>query len=318
MPVHYTNLPDNKHRVWGGAYSVQAPDVLAMRNHFVREFTTIDSSNIVTVQNIKSEYVETYRKWLFAGFNFRHHELYRHACVTQGTTESFAHFYIRYREGYRLRIGHGDYFYHQMMKSLWYKDKFAWLDQDEIRPGDVVILSVPFSDTGDSPQGLEYILDQCEYLGVPVLLDMAYLNLCSGQSFPYVIDLSRDCIKYIVTSLSKVFPVENFRIGLRLQKDMLEDPLYVVNETNYNYINVLSAFIGSKLMQNYTNTHMFNRYRQQQIELCAALSIEVSPCFIFGIDHNNKFPEYNRGGPVNRLCFSRFWDGRSEKFSLSR
>lgn len=315
--VKYTNLPDNKHRIYGGAYSVYDPELLLMRDRLIRNFTMLDSANPSIAEIIKSEFVETYRSWMFQGFNFKHVDLYQYGCFTQGTTESFAQFYIRYRDGYRLRLKRADYFYHQMMKSLWYSDRFAWLDEDDIRAGDVVLISVPFSDTGDCPQELNHMLDQCEHLGVPVMLDLAYLNLAVGESFPYEIDLSRECIKYVVTSLSKVFPVENLRIGLRLQKERLDDQLYVINETNYNYINILSAFVGLNMMRSFPNNFVFDRYRPKQLELCEKLEVEPSPCFTLGIDRHNRYPEYNRGGDSNRLCFSRVWDNRATKLDLT-
>lgn len=314
--IKYTNLPDNKLRIYGGAFSVHDAELCAVRDNLIQDFIRLDSNLFDVAENIKSDFIQTYPGWLFSGFNFQHTDLYKHACFIQGTTEAFAQFYIRYREKYRLRLKRGDYFYHQMMKALFFKDHFAWLDEDEIRAGDVMLISVPFSDTGDLPMSLTELLDECERLDVPVMLDMAYLNLATGDSFQHNIDLSRNCIKYVVSSLSKVFPVENMRIGIRLQKEVIPDQLYVINEKNYNYINLLSAFVGTGMMKRFSPDFVFNRYRPKQLELCQSLDLEPSPCFIFGIDHNNQYPDYNRGGSTNRLCFSRIWDGRDKKMNL--
>ena len=67
---------------------------------------------------------------------------------------------------------------------------------------------------------LEQILCECDEKEIPVLLDLAYLNIAIDLE----IDLSHPCLEYVVSSLSKVFPVENHRIGIRLQKEMFEDP----------------------------------------------------------------------------------------------
>ena len=75
--------------------------------------------------------------------------LYKYACFTQGITESFAHFYIRYRNKNRLRLAHGEYFYHQMIKSMYYSMRFDWLEDDELRKGDLLVISAPFADTCD-------------------------------------------------------------------------------------------------------------------------------------------------------------------------
>lgn len=313
----YTNLPDNKNRIFGGAYSVHDTELMEARDSLIREFTAIDVDVTEIAERVKADFLSLYREWMFRTFRFQHTDLYQHACFTQGTTESFAQFYIRYREDRRLRISRGEYFYHQMMKSLWYSDRFAWLDDDQLRPGDVVLISVPFADTGDIPHGLEQLLCECDRLEIPVMLDFAYLNLTVGSAFPHEIDLSHPCIMYVVSSLSKVFPVENLRIGIRLQKDFFEDQLYVINEKNYNYINLLSAYVGHGMMARFSPDYVFDKYRDQQLALCDQLGLEPSPCFNFGIDHQGRYPEYSRGGPTNRLCFSRIWDDRVTKLGLT-
>jgi hypothetical protein len=111
--------------------------------------------------------------------------------------------------------------------------------------------------------------------------------------------------------------VETFRIGIRLQKEKYEDQIYVVNEENYNYINLCSAFIGTGMIKQFAPDYMFNKYRPDQVKICNQLDLDVSACYIFGIDHKNKFPRYNRGNASNRLCFSRLWDGRANSEGLT-
>lgn len=308
-----TNLPNNKHRQYGGAYSVHDPETVQQRDRLIQQFTSTDSTTDRGAEKIKRDFLHAYPDWMASGFRFPGLAKYQHVCFTQGTTESFAQFYIRYRCGHRLRLARSEYFYHQMMKSLWYQDNFAWLDQDEIRSGDVVLISVPFSDTGSAPTALDAVLDACDRLAVPVMLDLAYVNLTVGTVFDHTIDFEHPCIQYVVTSLSKVFPVENLRIGLRMQRVFFEDQLSVINEKDYNYINLLSAYVGHGMISAFDSGFMFHRYRKQQIAMCDDLGLEASPCFIFGLDHHNHFPEYNRGGNTNRLCFSRSWDGRYQK-----
>jgi hypothetical protein len=148
------------------------------------------------------------------------------------------------------------------------------------------------------------------------MLDMAYVNLTDVSEFGHTIDFGRPCIKYVVSSLSKAFPVEHYRIGIRLQKTIDDDQLYVLNERNHNYINLLSAYVGTGLMTQFEPNYMFKKYRSLQLEMCEQLNLTPSPCVIFGIDHHNQYPQYNRGGSSNRLCFSRVWDQRAEKLNL--
>ena len=143
-------------------------------------------------------------------------------------------------------------------------------------------------------------------LKVPVMLDLAYLNLAVDMSF----DLSHPCIEYVVSSLSKVFPIENHRVGIRLQKEPFEDQIYVINEYNYNYINLLSAYLGTAMMKKFPANYVFKKYHSKQLAFCQKLDLVPSYCVYFGIDYSGRFREYNRGGNGNRLCFSRIWDGR--------
>jgi len=123
-------------------------------------------------------------------------------------------------------------------------------------------------------------------------------------------DLSHPCIEYVVSSLSKVFPIENHRVGIRLQKEPFEDQIYVINEYNYNYINLLSAFLGTAMMKKFPADYVFEKYHDKQLALCQKLDLVPSYFVYFGIDYSGRFREYNRGSNGNRLCFSRIWDGR--------
>ena len=307
MGIRYTNLPDNKSKIFGGAYSVHDRELTTYRDETIRMFTVNNNYTEKNAEIIKQDFLQTYKQWMFSSFTrIKGVEHYTHMCFTQGTTESFAQFYIRYRDKHRLRIAKGEYFYNQMMKSLWYSDNFAWLDDEPIKEGDVVLLSVPFADTGAVPNDLEKILCDCDRLKVPVMLDLAYLNLAIDLDF----DLSHPCIEYVVSSLSKVFPIENHRVGIRLQKEPFEDQIYVINEYNYNYINLLSAFLGTAMMKKFSANYVFDKYHSKQLALCQKLDLVPSYCVYFGIDYSGRFREYNRGGNGNRLCFSRIWDGR--------
>ena len=312
MTIRYTNLPDNKNKPFGGAYSVHDRELTTYRDETIRMFTANNNYSVKNAEIIKQEFLQTYKEWMFSHFpRVAGIEQYNHMCFTQGTTESFAQFYIRYRNNKRLRIARGEYFYHQMMKALWYDDNFAWLEDEPIKEGDVVLLSVPFSDTGAVPNDLEKILCDCDRLKVPVMIDLAYLNISVDLQF----NLDHSCIEYVVSSLSKVFPIETHRIGIRMQKEPFEDQIYVINEYNYNYINLLSAYLGTAMMKKFPANYVFDKYHSKQLAFCQKLDLVPSYCVYFGLDYTGRFKEYNRGNNGNRLCFSRIWDGR-QKYDL--
>ena len=118
MTTRYTTLPDNKEKPFGGAYSVHDPETCQTRDDAVKEY--ISSQSRLDNETIKAKYVQTYKQWMFATHpKIKGWEDYNELCFTQGTTESFAQFYLRFRESKRLRLAKGEYFYNQMMKGLW-------------------------------------------------------------------------------------------------------------------------------------------------------------------------------------------------------
>jgi hypothetical protein len=207
----------------------------------------------------------------------------------------------------RLRLWRGEYFYHQIQKRELFK-KFAWIDEDELKENDVVVVSLPFSNTGNTPKNYDEVMSKCSILGIPVLLDMAYVSLTSTQSY----DLNYSCIETITTSLSKVFPVEHLRIGIRLQKNFTDDTLDAYSCDAVRYVNFASLNIGNKLIKSFSQNYIYNKWRYKQVKMCEKLDLTPSNSVIFGLDYKNKFNEYSRGGDINRLCFSRIWDNRVE------
>lgn len=303
MLITHTGLPDNKKRKYGGAYSLYDKNTVSTRDHIIQTY-----SQPKDVDSLKHEYFEKYTQWMPLTHNLHGIEKYNNLCFTQGTAESFLYFHLKYKDKKRLRIAKGEYFFHQMMKNMYYKE-FKWLEDGPIEANDAVLISFPFSDTGNEPERLSYILSTCTILKVPVFLDLAYINLAKGLS----LDLTYPCIEYISTSLSKVFPIEFHRVGLRLQRKRDEDQLYVYNEDGYGYLNFMSMHLGLEMMKAFQPNYIFDKYRQKQIDMCSEMNLLVSDCVYFGIDADNKYTVYNRGRDTNRLCFTRIWDGRGKE-----
>jgi histidinol-phosphate/aromatic aminotransferase/cobyric acid decarboxylase-like protein len=278
-------LPNHRNKIYGGAWPVPDPDVL--------EYLMTTSIN-----STHNEFVNDYFKWFANPHNINGIEKFNSLSYCNGTTEAFDKFYHKHMHR-KLRFLRGEYFYHQIMAKRFFKESSFIDDPNDISNDDVVVMSVPFSDTGNVPEHYNDIMTQCEKNNIPVLLDMAYISLAVKLD----INVDYQCIDTITTSLSKVFPVAHWRIGMRMQKENLDDTLdaYEMN----SYLNTHAVNVGHQLIKQYPADYSFNKYRQQQLSFCNMLDIKPSDSFIFGIDQFNKHPEYNRGGPSNRFCFSK-------------
>ena len=288
-------LPNHKNKTYGGAWSIHDATI---KSWFY-------NSHFYFPQDVSvKDFLTDYSNWIQVGNNLQGISDYKCLAYSNGTTETFDKFYQKHTDK-RLRLWRGEYFYHQIQRRELFKD-FAWIEDEPIRDGDVVAVSLPFSDTGNIPKDYDTVMTQCVAHDVPVLVDMAYLNLTKDVTY----NITYSCIKTIATSLSKVFPVEHMRIGMRLNRDTTDDTLDAYTNNDSPYVNTIGIHVGHRLIKQYEQNWVYNKWYHKQEEICKQLDVEPSNCVIFGVDTKEKFPEYNRGGHTNRLCFSKLWDGR--------
>lgn len=283
-------MPPLRDKPYGGAWSIHDPESM--------EFL----SGITTGIGNKDAFVNDYKEWICEGKNFKGMDIFSHLDFSAGTTETFHMFYFRHLRK-RLRLFAGEFFYHHMMARNYFHE-FALLEDDDIQSGDCVIMSCPFANTGNIPKNFYDILKRCDEMAVPVLLDLAYINISNIKE----LDLDYKCIETITTSLSKVFPVECHRIGLRLERTCYDDNLFAYN--SHNYVNTFSVHIGHQFIKKFDNNWLYDKYKDKQEKMCEQMKLEKSNCVIFGLDLSQRYSEYNRGTDINRLCFSRVWDKR--------
>jgi hypothetical protein len=281
---------------YGGAQYVPSPD----RERFVRQAIR-SSADSLWQPSIQDEFLSTYREWIA---NTKLNTIigldkFPVAVVTQGTTEGFDKFYLKNSSG-RLRYFKGEYMYHQVAGRQYFNETSKFIEDEELTVNDVVVISLPFSDTGNEHPGMQELLTRCTELKIPVLLDCAYLGICSGIEF----NLDYDCITDVTFSLSKTFPVPHLRIGMRLTRVDDDDALLVTNKTQY--VNRLSVAVGTALMNHWSVDTIPALYATTQQEFCKTLGVDPSKCVIFGIDTGTNWSQYNRGGPTNRLCFAKY------------
>jgi hypothetical protein len=291
-------LANLKSLPYGGAQYV----VNADREQFVRDAIKEVTDDCLFDTTVHARFVEEYRQWIKSGtLNVMQGlENFPIAAFSAGTTEAFDKFYLKNR-GRRIRYFRGEYMYHQVAGREYF-ERAEYIEDSNLGSNDVVVVSLPFSDTGDIHPDMKTVLEQCERLDIPVLVDCAYFGICADVLF----DFNYSCITDITFSLSKGFPVPHLRIGMRLTRIDDDDALLVINKTQY--INRVSAAVGLKVLNKYNADSIYKQYVKTQNLFCAELGVKPSPCVIFGIDVENTYPQYNRGAKSNRLCFAKYLD----------
>ena len=183
--------------------------------------------------DLREDYCNSYSSWIQSTKvnNLEGLDSFKSIQYSYGTTESFDTFNLNNIKK-RMRCFKGDFIYH----TLSWKRNFDWLymEDDDIRENDAVIVSVPFSDFGDIHPQTNDVLDRCDELGVPVFIDCAYFSVCRNLNF----DLDRPCIRGVSFSMSKAFyGTERLRIGLRCKKISNDDPVDVFYKHGYGLKN---------------------------------------------------------------------------------
>ena len=103
---------------------------------------------------------------------------------------------------------------------------------------------------------MKEVLDKCEEVGAPVLIDCAWYLIAKNIDF----DFSKySCIEDITFSLSKGFHDANkLRAGVRYSRKYHDDNIHIMNE--WKQFNHLSAYIGIKLLEELQNKEAVSKF----------------------------------------------------------
>jgi hypothetical protein len=259
-------------------------------------------------EQVLPEFEKKYREWIMASKlnRVRGLDAFSVTAYSQGTTESFDKFYLKHHAR-RFRCFRGEYMYHRL---AWDANNMPWSYLDDtpnkfkLQKGDAVVVSWPFADTGNVHHLFnQEFLDECHKKDIPVLIDCAFFGICGHIKF----DFDHPAITDICFSLSKSFPLNYLRIGIRFTRVDDNDSLLVYNKTQY--VNRLGAALGIKFMQSWDADSNYLQWRTLQEKWCKELNLEPSDSVIFGIDTKHQYDQYNRGmHDSNRLCFSKFYE----------
>lgn len=265
---------------------------------FVKE---TDKENFLynSLQNVelKEEFLNKYFSWISTSkLNIlKGLDKFNNLSYVHGTSQSFDAFYAENKDR-KFRCFKGDFFYHALSWRNNYT--FSYLDDEELDKNDAVVMSIPFSDNGFMHPNTSQVIETCNKLQIPVLIDLAYYNLARGINF----NLDEPCISTITFSLSKGFYLlDRLRIGIRCKKEFNDDPIDVFN--SFDMFNKAGAALGLEIMRKFSPDHLQNKYYEKQKEICSNFNFDVSNCIVFGLG-DESYSKFNRGSKWNRVCIS--------------
>jgi hypothetical protein len=250
---------------------------------------------------IVPEFINTYFEWIKSSKlnHLKGLDTFNCTDFVHGTSQAFDFWYQQHHSK-RFRCLRGDYVYH---KVSW-KNYFDWcyVEDDKLRSNDALVISLPFSDTGDKHYMIDELLDKCDKLNIPVLIDAAYY--CIARDIKFNVD--RPCIDTITFSMSKAFyGAERLRIGIRCRKTVIDDGCVLFNQ--FHCVSKIAAGVGKALCENFNSDYNQIKFRDRQIQICNELNLTPSNCVIFGLTDNThpEFGNYDRGTNHRRVCISK-------------
>ena len=255
---------------------------------------------------ITAKFEEQFVSWIQTSsrYSLRNLDLFTYTGYSQGTQEAFLNFYIMNKDK-RFRVFRGDYWWHM---DIWTKAGFRWayLEDDDVRPGDVCICSYPFALTGRKHQEFDQLVDICNRSGVELMVDFIYLP---NSNHEVDIDLAADCIRTITFSFSKTFPVQCAKIAVRMCKNKPQDPMQMSNDENI--LNRLASGLAVEIMQQFAPDHMVIKYQHKQRYWCDRLGLESTPVVHFALG-----PNYTAWGRQEQLNWCSPFNEQQNRYNL--
>lgn len=295
-----------------GGYALQDVEITQRLKDYSREgFRDIFIAD--GKHGIQEEYKTVFRDWIGSTkLNTVHGlDLYRHASITNGTSEAFQMFMMRHNNR-RFKIAKGDFMMHKIACNTMDLD-WEWLSHDNaLEPGDALIISCPFSDTGGMHQHFTDYMLEATKMNIPVLVDMAYFGMCVNIN----IDLSHKCIEEVTFSLGKTFPIIGARAGIRFQREEIDDPVIFANQNGI--VNNFACKLGVFCMTNWSPDYIPFKYYDSYYALCIKNNLRITNCVLFATSENVKYKSINRGNPNTRLCVSKFLLENYEHFEKNK
>lgn len=211
--------------------------------------------------------------------------------LTSGNTQAFDDFYIRHHDR-TFKFLPGEYPYLSKYARRW-----ELLDEHtELTRKDALVMSAPFSATGNMHPRFYETLERADHLGIPVLIDCAFFGITRGLE----LRLGYRCIEAVCFSLSKAFGAGCFRSGIELSKQS-GGPASIQND--WIYVQLLSAKIGLEIAKQYSPDYIPRKYRDWQLEICGEFGLEPSNTVVFGLG-GDAFRYFDVDGVVRRVCIT--------------
>ncbi len=249
--------------------------------------------------DLLERYKNNYLNWIKSDKlnHLKNIQKFSHVCYSSGTSESMINFVLKYKDR-TIKTFKGEFIFHKL-NCRNNNIKFEYLDYNlNLNSNDAVIISLPFSDMGDIHPLMNNLIQKCNTMQIPVLIDCAYMCIAKNINF----DFDQECIDTITFSLSKGFwGIDKLRLGLRLQRKDNDDNLDIYNK--WSTLPLHSLNVANEIFRNFDVNWLWTAYGEKYFAVCKKYNLIPTNSILHALG-GLEYVEYNRGGDVNRVCIA--------------
>jgi len=275
-----------------GAIPIQDKEIFSfIQNLPFKEFFTQNDDKSMDI-GIQQQFLDFIPQWILSTKLNKISGLDRYPIkrLTSGNTQVFDDFYIRYSTR-TFKFLKGEYPYLTKYINNW-----DFVEDSPLTRKDALIVSAPFSATGNLHPKFYETIEEANNLDIPVLVDCAFFGITRNLK----LNLNYRCIKSVAFSMSKAFCAGVFRAGIEFSKQD-GGPAAIQNE--WIYVQLLTAKICLEAAKKYSPDYIPTKYHNIQKFLCEFYNLKASDTIIFGLG-DDKYENCNIDKVVNRCCLT--------------
>jgi hypothetical protein len=246
--------------------------------------------------DVQDEFLEKYPEWIkesklnsFTGLdNFP----YRYVSV--GVTQSIDDFILFcFKKNFKLRIFKGEYPYARESSQIPWDGEA--IDDVKLNHGDAVLISCPFSATGDKHDRWDWLVNECNKLHIPIFVDCAFFGTCRDVD----VDFSAPCFDTIAFSPTKGLNCGYFRTGIAFTKRKEKDCTLDILSQWHHGIHMHTS-LALELIKNYGPDTIPNEYTDIQKKVCDHYGLIPTKTIHLALGGDN-WNHFSRDGICNRI-----------------
>lgn len=244
--------------------------------------------------DVQDEFLDEYYKWINSSKlnSFKGLEKFNNRYISLGVTQAIDDFIAyTYKANKNLKIFKGEYPY---VKDT-YNKNIEYIDDKGLQKGDAVIVSTPFSATGDvHPRWCE-LIDTCNKLSIPVFVDCAFFGTC----YDIHINFDEPCINTVAFSPTKGLNCGYTRTGICFTTRTDYECAMSI-QTEWHHGVHLNTAIALNLMKEFSPDTVPNVYKDIQLEVCNNYNLQPTKTVHLALG-NEKWDNFSRDGVCNRI-----------------